>query len=52
MLLLEQSKTVVESMQNLILSAKDAGGSRKVSRSFEYVTHSFSTLEMLMMMMM
>lgn len=35
MLLLEQSKTVIESMQNLILSAKEAGGNRKVSFSFE-----------------
>ena len=30
MALLDQSKTVVESMQNLLVAAKDAGGNRKV----------------------
>jgi len=30
MALLDQSKTVVESMQNLLIAAKDAGGNRKV----------------------
>jgi len=30
MTLLDQSKTVVESMQNLLAAAKDAGGNRKV----------------------
>ena len=30
MALLDQSKTVIESMQNLILAAKEAGGNRKV----------------------
>jgi len=30
MTLLDQSKTVIESMQNLLIAAKDAGGSRKV----------------------
>jgi len=30
MALLDQSKTVVESMQNLLFAAKDAGGDRKV----------------------
>jgi len=31
MALLDQSKTVVESMQNLLVAAKDAGGNRKVA---------------------
>jgi len=30
MTLLDQSKTVIESMQNLLVAAKDAGGNRKV----------------------
>ena len=30
MTLLDQSKTVIESMQNLLIAAKDAGGNRKV----------------------
>jgi len=30
MSLLDQSKTVIESMQNLFVAAKDAGGNRKV----------------------
>jgi len=35
MALLDQSKTVVESMQNLLIAAKDAGGNRKVSYSLQ-----------------
>ena len=31
MTLLDQSKTVVESMQNLLVAAKDAGGNKKVN---------------------
>jgi len=30
MTLLDQSKTVIESMQNLLVAAKDAGGNKKV----------------------
>ena len=30
MALLDQTKTVVESMQNLMVAAKEAGGNRKV----------------------
>jgi len=31
MTLMDQSKTVIESMQNLLVAAKDAGGNRKVT---------------------
>jgi len=30
MALLDQTKTVIESMQNLMVAAKEAGGNRKV----------------------
>jgi len=44
MALLDQSKTVIESMQNLLVAAKDAGGNRKVTNCLLHIALSVLTM--------
>ena len=46
MALLDQTKTVVESMQNLMVAAKESGGNRKVGDDHSDLDGAFEILTM------